>query len=143
MHPEKDTKGIPFQRVDTFRAKAEEYGYKEPDITRDRVQMHGKTTANAVRDILRDLFGQQGMRTLLDEYPNFFLDLEASSTEAYLDGHHQAWNAGLIERSNESQAATGRMIMAMLKPVPETDPKHLYAVRILAAHAGVPIEDVP
>ena len=130
----------PMQGVNEYREQAKKYGYPTLDTTRDSIRKHGLCVADGVRHYILEAVGNAGLRHVLEESPNLFQNIEASLTEAFLEGHLLAWQDALYQRSNESQAATGRMIVAMLKIEPEEKPE-LTAIRILAANAGVEIDD--
>ena len=132
-------KGQPFQGVDEYRNN-NRHGYKEPEATQAMLDAE-ISVAEVVESAISEVLGSRSVRDLREEYPNLWLDLQASVQEAYFRGHHAAWQDALLERGRESSAATGRMITAMLQTsvIEETPEKG--ALRILAAHHGIMTEE--
>ncbi len=145
MTNKKNRDVVPIQHVNQHR-KNNTYGYVEPDVSSENRSFDhpAVAAANAISDYVRkaivSTFGRSGMQALWVEFPNLFSDIEASVVEAYVDGHHTAWGEESLRRSAESQAAIGRMVVAMITPPKEGDTPEQQTLRILAANAGV---DVP
>jgi hypothetical protein len=92
--------------------------------------------------ILMDIFGLQGMQALKVYAPMLFEDIDASLEHAYTQGAWEQSYIDIIEASRQANAATGRMMAAMVKNVVEDATPLETTARMLAAHAGVDPSDI-
>ncbi|MDP3766786.1 MAG: hypothetical protein Q8S13_02115 [Dehalococcoidia bacterium] len=91
-----------------------------------------------VRRVFSALLGCVGQEALTHFYPDFYAALRVSLLDLYGRGHYDAWVEAQIARGHAANAATTRVVAALLEnPEEEYRP----AMRILAAHAGFPLHE--